>query len=100
MKYVLMIVVFAITLMPQVSHGYSQQLCGQRLDILDTLKKRYSEEPISMGLSGSGGVIEILVSNAGSWTILITRPTGVSCVVSAGEAWEKIKETGENDPNV
>ena len=75
----------------------AQNLCGERVDIIDTLKKRYHEVPVSMGLSGNGGVVEIFASSKGSWTILVTRPTGVACVVSAGEAWESLKGPGDLD---
>ncbi len=75
----------------------AQNLCGERVDIIDTLKKRYHEVPVSMGLAGNGGVVEIFASTKGSWTIIVTRPTGVACVVSAGEAWESLKGMGDVD---
>jgi predicted benzoate:H+ symporter BenE len=78
----------------------AQNLCGERVDIIDTLKKRYHEVPVSMGLAGNGGVVEIFASTKGSWTIIVTRPTGVACVVSAGEAWESLKGIGDNDQGV
>lgn len=78
----------------------AQNLCGQRVDIIDTLKKRYQEEPVSMGLAGNGGVVEVFASTKGSWTIIVTRPTGVACVVSAGEAWESLKGPSELDQGV
>lgn len=78
----------------------AQNLCGERVDIIDTLKKRYHEVPVSMGLAGNGGVVEIFASTKGSWTILVTQPTGVACVVSAGEAWESFKGLGEDDQGV
>lgn len=70
----------------------AQSLCGDRTDLLETLSKRYHEVPISMGLSGNGGVVEILASEKGSWTIIVTRPSGVACVITAGEAWERLKK--------
>jgi hypothetical protein len=78
----------------------AQNLCGERVNIIDTLKERYHEVPVSMGLAGNGGVIEIFASNRGSWTIIVTRPTGVACVVSAGEAWESLKGAQDNDQGV
>lgn len=98
MKYMMIAVV---VLMAQVSFTFpvvAQNLCGERVDIIDTLKSRYHETPISMGLAGNGGVVEVFASQKGSWTILVTQPTGVACVVSAGEAWESLKGMGDNDP--
>jgi predicted benzoate:H+ symporter BenE len=78
----------------------AENLCGQRMDILETLKTRYHEAPISMGLAVNGGVVEVFASHIGTWTIVVTQPTGVSCVVSAGESWEDLKGSGVNDPGV
>jgi hypothetical protein len=43
-----------------------------------------------MGLVSNGAVLEVLTSDKGSWTIIVTRPDGTSCVVAAGEAWENL----------
>jgi hypothetical protein len=44
-----------------------------------------------MGLAASGSIVEILVSQTGSWTILVTSPNGTSCVVAVGDYWEALK---------
>ncbi|SCA55409.1 conserved exported hypothetical protein [Candidatus Terasakiella magnetica] len=100
MKRILSGLLTLITVMSFAFPVAAQNLCGERVDIIDTLKERYREVPVSMGLAGNGGVVEIFASNKGSWTILVTRPTGVACVVSAGEAWESIKGMGDNDQGV
>jgi hypothetical protein len=42
-------------------------------------------------LSRNGNVLEVLKSDkAGTWTIIVTRPNGMSCVVASGEAWEEL----------
>lgn len=87
-------IIFALSFLVLTSFAFpvfAQNLCGERVDIIDTLQKRYQEIPVSMGLAGNGGIVEVFASQKGSWTILLTRPTGVSCVVSAGEAWESLK---------
>lgn len=68
----------------------AENLCTERGTLVETLKKRYAELPVSKGLSGSGHVLEVYVSEAGSWTILVTRPTGESCILSAGENWHQV----------
>ena len=61
------------------------------------LAKKFSETPVAIGLSGSGGVIEVLSSEeSGSWTIIITMPDGNSCLIAAGENWETIKSKGKS----
>ena len=44
-----------------------------------------------MGLSTDGGLIEIYSSEKGTWTILVTRPSGITCLVAAGDNWEAVK---------
>jgi len=35
----------------------------------------------------------VLVSEAGTWTILVTAPSGTSCAVASGEAWQSLPLT-------
>jgi len=69
-----------------------QSVCGKRADILKQLSIRYSEAPVAMGLSSTGSMVELLSSRAGgSWTVIMTMPSGVSCLVAAGENWETVQ---------
>ena len=68
-----------------------QPACAQRTDVLKHLSAKYTEAPVALGLANNGGVIEVLSSKTGSsWTIIITMPNGPTCMVAAGENWEKI----------
>jgi hypothetical protein len=71
------------------------KLCGDRGEILKGLKQAHEETPQALGLSGDGGVIEVLVSPEGGWTMLITYPKRPTCVVAAGEAWQILQVAGE-----
>ena len=74
-----------------VTSAAAQTICAsERTALIEQLKGRYQEAPVAIGLVSNGSVLEILASNSGSWTILITRPTGLTCVVAAGEAWEEL----------
>jgi hypothetical protein len=35
-------------------------------------------------------VFEVLASPSGSFTIILTQPNGLSCVMAAGENWENL----------
>ncbi len=63
--------------------------CARRDDMVKVLAQRYRELPRAIGLANSSSVIEIFTSKAGTWTILLTRSDGASCIVSAGSAWEE-----------
>ena len=41
-----------------------------------------------MGVTTGGGIIEIFASDEGSWTMVITQPNGVSCLIAVGQDWE------------
>lgn len=57
--------------------------------MVKALLTQYRETPRAMGLANQTTVIEIFTSKSGTWTILLTKSNGASCIVSAGEAWEE-----------
>lgn len=69
----------------------AQRICGQHADVTKKLETNYKELPVGMGLSTDGGLIEIYSSEKGTWTILVTRPSGITCLVAAGDNWEAVK---------
>ena len=66
-------------------------VCNDRTKFVHALASTHSESPVAMGLAASGSIVEILVSQTGSWTILVTSPNGTSCVVAVGDYWEALK---------
>lgn len=64
--------------------------CAKRELVVKKLEQGYGEILRSMGLQKSQGIVEIYSSETtGSWTILMTRPDGVSCLIAAGQLWEQ-----------
>lgn len=68
----------------------AQTVCGERGEFIDHLSRNYDEAPVAMGLVSNGSVLEVLASDKGTWTVIVTRPDGMTCVVATGEAWEGI----------
>lgn len=65
--------------------------CTDRTSALTHLAKKYSEAPVAIGLASNGGVVEVLSEPAGStWSIIITIPHGMACIVVSGEHWEPL----------
>ena len=68
--------------------GYSPIKCVDRDVALENLAKKYSEAPVAGGITSTGGLVELLTTRGGStWTIIVTTPQGMSCLVTAGEGW-------------
>ncbi len=67
-------------------------MCAAREAVLRQLNENYGERPVATGLVSNGTVIEVLAARSGTWTILVTRPDGTSCVVAAGEGWEDLAD--------
>lgn len=67
----------------------AQTVCGKRDDIIQQLKVKYGETRRTMGVQQGRGVVEMYASaETGSWTILVTDPRGMTCLMAAGEAFE------------
>ena len=77
---------------PAPARAQAQTVCGERTKFLEHLGKSYAESPVAMGLASNGSILEVLASEKGTWTIIITMPNGVSCVVASGEAWEEVSK--------
>jgi hypothetical protein len=67
--------------------AHDEIICENRSDIISGLASEYSEEPVSMGFTEQGTVIEILAGPNGNWTMIETLPSGQACLVASGEMW-------------
>ena len=72
--------------------------CGERQAILNTLKDRYSEGRTAFGITADGQLLEVFSGPSGSWTLLMTRPGGKSCLMSSGDGWRHITERKPEGP--
>lgn len=65
-----------------------QGLCAARKALVAELSEKYGEAPRALGLQQGRGVVELFANEAsGSWTILVTSPEGISCLLAAGDAF-------------
>jgi hypothetical protein len=71
--------------------------CHRYDEIASQLGSRYREAPVSLGVQTNGNLLQVFASpESGTWTILSTSPTGMTCVIAAGKSWESLKLS--NDP--
>ena len=63
-------------------------LCGKRDAIVGTLKAKYKEDRQAIAVAGTNSVIELFISEAGTWTMLVTSADGRTCIMAAGHSWD------------
>lgn len=62
--------------------------CAARADMVKALGEKFHENPSAVGVVNPNVVLEVFVSDKGTWTILASDTKGQSCVISVGEGWE------------
>lgn len=71
----------------------AQQNCAPRAVVLQHLAEKFGEARQSIGIAKQGRVFEVFASDeTGSWTIIVTLPNGMTCLVAAGESYEELAE--------
>ncbi|MFO1132519.1 MAG: hypothetical protein U1E16_11000 [Hyphomicrobiales bacterium] len=68
--------------------------CANHDEIVKVLAQRYHEAPRAIGLASRSAVIEVFTSKSGTWTILLTKTDGASCILAAGSNWEENPPVG------
>ncbi|MBD3763836.1 MAG: hypothetical protein IE927_03635 [Rhodobacterales bacterium] len=66
--------------------------CGPRAQVLAELTQRHGETRHGLGLAGPSAVVELYAAESGSWTILVTRPDGLACLLASGQGWQSLAE--------
>lgn len=67
--------------------------CGKRDFVLGRLADRYGESRQAIGLGANNQVVEVFASlETGTWTITVTNPTGMTCLVASGQSFETLSE--------
>lgn len=63
------------------------QNCAPHDAVVARLAERYGETRQSIGLTDTGAVLEVFAAETGTWTIIVTGPDGLSCLVAAGRSF-------------
>lgn len=67
--------------------------CAPRDTVVEKLAEGYGETRQSMGLGANNSVVEVFASDeTGTWTITVTTPNGVTCLVASGQSFEALAE--------
>ncbi len=85
----------AALLGPLGAHAQTQSetlLCDRRANIIGSLAEQYREAPVAIGVTSTGGMVEVLTTGDGTtWTIIMSNPNGISCLIAAGEGWRALR---------
>ena len=77
-------------LTPEPAAGPPALPCHRYEEIRKELDTHYAEAPVSLGLQTNGNMLQVFASRERrTWTIVSTSPTGLACIVAAGEGWEQ-----------
>jgi hypothetical protein len=67
--------------------------CGPRDDVIKRLTETYGETRQGIGIARQGAVMEVYASaTSGSWTITVTLPDGMTCLIASGQSYEDMAE--------
>lgn len=65
--------------------------CNHWRAIAEHLDQKFNERPVAAGLQTNGHLVQLFVAeDTGTWSMVIVRPSGVGCLVSAGEGWQAV----------
>ncbi len=79
--------VLAAFFLPGTAHA--PPFCSATNPMIELLAGRYGERPVGVGVTAGGELLQLLVRpDFRSWTILLMRPDGVSCLLAAGHDWQ------------
>jgi hypothetical protein len=68
-------------------------VCASDEAVSKELESRYGEVPVARGLASDGKLLQVFASEDGiSWTVVLTRPDGVSCIAATGRFWQTVAE--------
>ena len=75
----------------------TQRHCAPRDAVVERLAEGYGETRQSVGLGRDNSMVEVFASRkSGSWTITVTSPAGLTCLIASGQSFEPLDETLPN----
>ena len=82
------VAIVAVFLLPRPAVALGP--CETRDNLISALAERYQEIPVALGVTNAGSLVEVLQSAADeTWTIIVTSPQGISCLVFSGDGWRE-----------
>ena len=80
----------AISLISNANTTEAAPQCGNHDKIVDVLGNKFKETRRVMGVVNAKAVMELFMSPQGTWTMVITDTSGLSCITASGEEWQDV----------
>lgn len=94
MRKLALIAATALAFVLPMAASAQNQNCAPREVVVERLADRYGESRQAIGLGSNNAVVEVFANTeGGSWTITVTMPNGITCLVASGQAYENVNET-------
>ena len=91
----------ALALAMIATPALAERQCAGHTMIADALAKNFSEVRRSIGLAQDNTVMELYASDkTGTWTLTVTMPSGMTCLVAAGSNFETVAPATPVKPGV
>lgn len=74
-----------------VPDAQARGACQEREELIEKLERKYHERRVAFGVTRLGALLEVFASASGTWTIIITRGGGLTCVADTGHGFRMIK---------
>lgn len=68
-----------------------QPQCSLDARVQTAADERSNAQPVFMGLTASGDLMEVRSTSDGNWTIVLTLKDGSSCAITSGNGWETVE---------
>lgn len=90
MKTLILAAFAALLAVPAPAQGRNCQL---HAIVVERLAQGHGETRRSFGLTGLGQLVEVFASDAsGTWTITVTSPAGLTCLIASGTSFETLAQ--------
>ncbi len=76
----------------------AQGYCAPHESMIAQLERNYDEQLVAIGFTDSGALLEVLASESGSFTIIVTLPGRLSCARLTGSSWEIVAQLIPGEP--
>ena len=88
MKHPILLALFSLSialLASQRLHAEQRRQCAPHGAVVTHLQENYDERRHMLGMTANGLILELFVAQtSGTWTITVTRPDGITCLVASG----------------